>query len=142
MKNVLERTQAETTQLLDGINDQISSVDRRLHDMTLGSSRCGSDSDVRSRLEATGELRNRISGLTVSKQLLGELLSDTHWERTGQTLKHIRMEDGGKLLVGHVNTQGSDAQISRDISNVSAVRGGRGIVGVAQNINVRDFFVD
>lgn len=140
MKNVLERREAETTQMLYGIYALIIRVNRKLRDITLKVSSHGSDSDILSCQEATGELRNGITRLTASKQLVQELLSDTHWERAGQTLKGIRIEDGGKLLVGYVNTQGSDAQVSQDISNVSAVRGGRGMVGVAHNINVKDFF--
>jgi hypothetical protein len=74
-----------------------------------------------------------------SKQLLTELLSDTRAARTEQRMENIHMEDGGKLLAGTINTQGKE-EISQDIKDVSAVRGGHGILGVAENINIKDFF--
>jgi hypothetical protein len=74
-----------------------------------------------------------------SKQLLEQLISDTRAARTGQRMENLRMEDGGKLLAGTINTQGKQ-EISQGIKDVSAVRGGRGIVGVAENVNIKDFF--
>ncbi|KAL3493741.1 hypothetical protein BJX62DRAFT_235101 [Aspergillus germanicus] len=74
-----------------------------------------------------------------SKQLLKQLLSDTRVTRTEQRMENIHMEDGGQLLAGTINTQGKQ-EISQDIKHVSAVRGGRGILGVAEKVNIKGFF--
>ena len=121
------------TQAIIETDEQTAEVDMRLQKLALAQS-----SDAR--IEVVEELEEEIGGLRSSRKVFEELLSETHQLRTGQRLDNIDMSDGGQLLVGLINPQGRDTQIAQNIRNVSASRGGRGIVGVANNIDVNAFF--
>lgn len=140
IRDTLAMKGSELKQALEKTNENAACIDQRLHDMMLEPSPHNSDHYIYGQHEASDELRDRNTGFGIARQLLEELLSDTHSARTGQRLKNIHMEDEGRVLVGFVNTKSNDQQISQDISNVSAVRGGRGIVGVVQNADIEDFF--
>jgi hypothetical protein len=155
IKDNLTTQQTELTQMLQGLEERTANINFQLASLT---PEAPAPSDSYTRLisqdrnpstNTSHDARNVPEGPYLatdilnffhhSKQLLKELLSDTRAARTEQRMEKIRMEDGGKLLAGTINTQGKQ-EISQDIKDVSAVRGGRGIVGVAENVNIKDFF--
>ncbi|KAL4911901.1 hypothetical protein BDW62DRAFT_38543 [Aspergillus aurantiobrunneus] len=124
------------TQLLETLDRKAASIDRRLAELTLEPPASPSTRDQGS----VDQLNDAITSLVDAKQLLKELSSETLRARPQQKLERIHAQDDGWLIAGFANTRSSDEQVSQEIRDVSAVRGGRGIVGKAQGININEFF--
>ncbi len=69
-----------------------------------------------------------------------EALSRTVYQRTGQKIKGIKATNDGVALVGFINLSGKELNISQDISDVSADNRGFVVVGVANNVDIKDLY--
>ena len=86
------------------------------------------------------DLDAQRTSLRCTRDMLRTLISDIHFQRTGQSIRDIEMTDGGRLLVGQINVQNRPGKITQDISNVRATKEGKGIVGVAEGLDINAFF--
>jgi hypothetical protein len=117
--------------------EQSSTELAAVHDMSQPSH--SPESDINAEQEVEDTEAQRTSYLC-TQDVLRTLLSDVHVQRTGQRIEGIEITDEGKLLVGHFGTHERKGQIQQDISNVKATKKGRGIVGVAEGLDINAFF--
>ncbi|KAJ5101158.1 hypothetical protein N7456_007210 [Penicillium angulare] len=68
-----------------------------------------------------------------------EVMLEAHNLRPEQTIRNLQVSSGGIIFAGSMNTD-SHCEISQDISNITASKGGRGMVGVFTGIDVNKFF--
>jgi hypothetical protein len=138
--NTLSAHEVELAQAIIETDEQTAEVDMKLQKLALAKSKqTGEHTKYDAETDIADELKEESNALRISQRVFKELLSEAHHVRTGQRLNNIDMSDGGQLLVGLINVQG-DTQVAQDMSNVFASRGGRGIVGVANNVDVNSFF--
>lgn len=78
-------------------------VNTRLQKLALSQSNESGEHTNDSHIEIVEELEEEIGGLRSSRKVFEELLSETHYMRTGQRLHNIDISDGGQLLVGLIN---------------------------------------
>jgi hypothetical protein len=90
--------------------------------------------------EVIEDLEAERASLHSTRVLMENLFSETHFLRTGQRIRNVQMSDSGQLLVGLLNTQGRSDQIQQDISNIKANKGGKGVVGIAEGLDINSFF--
>ena len=50
------------------------------------------------------------------------------------------MSKGGQVVAGLVNTEGKYTDARINIDNVTATTGGRGMAGVVEGLDLKDFF--
>ena len=112
------------------------------NDLTLmttnGQSRGGEEPDEDA--EQDQDLDAQRTSLRCTRDMLRTLISDIHSQRTEQRIRDIEMTEGGRLVVGQVNVQDRSGAITQDISNVRATKEGKGIVGVAEGLDINAFF--
>ncbi|KAJ0426155.1 hypothetical protein BJY00DRAFT_307657 [Aspergillus carlsbadensis] len=147
----LTTQQAELTQLLQGLDERTANIDLQLaslrpetpapadsytrfisQDRNLATDTHGAH-DVP---ESPHLVTDILAFFHHSKQLLKHLISDSSAVRAERGMENIHMEKGSKLLGGTIGTQ-EKQEISQDVKDVSAVQGGRGIVGVAENVDIK-----
>ncbi|OQD66191.1 hypothetical protein PENPOL_c005G10077 [Penicillium polonicum] len=90
--------------------------------------------------ELTSELENGVAVLTSSRRTFEGLLSATTQLKSQQRFSGIQITDDSRALLGIMNPSPGSSQITQSISNISIVRGGRGIIGVANNLDINKFF--
>ena len=90
--------------------------------------------------ELTSELENGVAVLTSSGKTFEGLLSATTQLKSQQRFSGIQVTDDSRALLGIMNPSPGSSQIIQSISNISIVRGGRGITGVANNLDINKFF--
>lgn len=86
------------------------------------------------------DLSAQRASLQRTQDVYETLLSDVHFQRTGQKISDIEMSDGGRLLVGKINVKDGSGDIKQDIKNVKASGQGKGMVGVAEGVDIDSFF--
>jgi len=69
--------------------------------------------------------------------LAGEELTHKDGE---QTIEDVRLSTESRLLVGFVNVEGEKINIKQHIRNITADSKAQGIIGVAKNVNIDQFF--
>ncbi|KAJ5652438.1 hypothetical protein N7507_009864 [Penicillium longicatenatum] len=90
--------------------------------------------------ELTNELENGVAVLSSSGKTFEGLLSATTELKSQQRFSGIQISDDSRALLGLMNPCAESSQITQSISNISIVRGGRGIIGLANNLDINKFF--
>jgi Fungal N-terminal domain of STAND proteins len=141
IKTGLQTKEVEISQEIVETDEQIAEVDMMLQKLSVAQATDNED-DENDRAEAIEQLQGQRTALSASRKVLEGLVSETHHMRTGQRISAVDMSDGGKLLVGLINTDGGGREISQDIHDIKATKGGKGVVGIAQGFDVKSFFKD
>jgi hypothetical protein len=119
---------------------QIAEVDTQMLQLSIIDDNEQSGYSHENRSELLADLRRERTFLEGYRNVCEEAVSKIHYNRTGQVISNIEMDESSKLMVGFINTDGEELQISQNITGVTATHGSRGIVGVAKNINLDHFF--
>ncbi|KAE8354419.1 hypothetical protein BDV28DRAFT_147150 [Aspergillus coremiiformis] len=136
---IMSRLMGQESQLAHSLretDEETAQLERRLTELSLQPSGIHDDTST----SVVGALQERSMGLQSEQKVLEGLISDLRQAKASQRQQNIHVEDGGRLLVGMINVSKPSGEISQDINNISAVRGGRGIIGVADNVNITDYF--
>lgn len=139
LKVTIEEQGGEITAAIATINLQMTEVEKRFQDVSIADptqERDGAEEKA-GLLKQIGEERE---ALDESRKLFVELLAKTE-QRTGVSVTNYRVKDKGSgLLAGLINTQNKYANANVNIDNVEASSGGKGIVGIAENVRLDNFF--
>ena len=81
------------------------------------------------RLELIHDIRQQRNLLDRYREVCEEAQSKTHYERTGQNIKDVKLGADSLLLVGIINAEGEESKIKQSIRDVSAESGSVGVVG-------------
>jgi hypothetical protein len=92
------------------------------------------------REELISELDNGVAVLTSSGKTFEGLLSATIQLKSQQRFSGIQVTDDSRALLGIMNPSAGSSQITQTMTNISIVRGGRGIIGVANTLDINKFF--
>jgi hypothetical protein len=57
-------------------------------------------------------------------------------------IKGVKVDNKGRAAVGFINMDGAEEKINLDIEDVLVDNGGKGIVGAARGVNLKNFFDD
>lgn len=121
------------------VGKQIAEVDTQMKQLSIiDDNESGYSHENRSELLA--DLRRERTLLEGYRNVCEEAVSKIHYNRNGQVISNIEMDDSSKLMVGFINTDGEELQMNQNITGVTATHGSRGIVGVAKNVNLDHFF--
>lgn len=132
--------EVKLTEALVATDKQAAEVEMKLKELSLRDTGQVGKQITDDSADVVEELKEEHAAIHVCRKVLEGLFSDTHHVRTGQRIRNVDVSDGGQLLVGLINTQGKYAQVAQDISDIRAKNGGKGIVGVAEGIDVTAFF--
>ena len=136
---LLNREETLKQELVDA-DQEITQISAGLALMST-SDRSGNDEEPGESAEQGAEdLNAQRASLQCSRDMFETLFSDIHFQRTGQKIRDIEMTEGGRLLVGQINAQDRKGEVQQDISNVKASKGGKGVVGVAEGLDINSFF--
>ena len=122
------------------VGNQIAEVDTQMKQLSIIDDNEQSGYSHENRSELLADLRRERTFLEGYRNVCEEAVSQIHYNRTGQVISNIEMDESSKLMVGFINTDGEELQISQNITGVTATHGSRGIVGVAKNVNLDHFF--
>ncbi|KAJ5757133.1 uncharacterized protein N7511_007315 [Penicillium nucicola] len=128
--------ETELTQEIIEINNQKAVSEKALQSIAEGQLL----DDPQYSTEAIQQLQDQDAGLDNSRKLLEELLAEVCHVSMEQTITNVDISDGGKLLVGLVNTDDDNGEVRQEIHNVKATSQGKGIVGMAKGFDVNAFF--
>lgn len=140
IKNTLLNREVELTQAMTSTDQGITEVVTRIEQMHFSNPSADSVLQVDDIGEDIEDLEAQRASLQSARVVEENLFSEIHFVRTGQKIRDVDMSDGGQLLVGLFNTQGQSGQIQQDFSNLKASKGGKGIVGVAEGLDINAFF--
>lgn len=87
--------------------------------------------------EQIGQLHQELKLLQTRVQFSQEVMQRLPVE---QKISDIQMDDNSKIMAGLINVDGENYGMKQDISGVSATKNSRGIVGVARNVNLDNFW--
>jgi hypothetical protein len=85
------------------------------------------------------EIKEERTALETSRKVLEGLLLKTQ-ERTGISITNVRTSEGGRAVTGLINTQGKYANANVIIEGVEATKDGKIISGIAEGVNMDNFF--
>jgi len=122
------------------VGKQIADVDTQMQQLSIIHDNEQSGYSHENRSELLADLRRERTLLESYRNVCEEAVSKIHYNRTGQVISDIKMDESSKLMVGFINTDGEELQVNQNITGVTATHGSRGIVGVAKNVNLDHFF--
>jgi hypothetical protein len=96
------------------------------------------EDDEDDRRDLIKQLQDLRTSLCASRKVFTGLASDIRNKLTEQRISDTN--DNGKLLVGAINTKFGDGKITQYIHGVEATKGGEGIVGIAEGVDINKFF--
>ncbi|KAG4435557.1 hypothetical protein IFR05_008968 [Cadophora sp. M221] len=136
--SILEATEADLEQELTRAGKEMVEIEQSLQRFTVGGSTERDEESEQSKKELLRELERQQAASTALRNMCEEALSRTVYQRTGQKIKGIKATNDGIALAGFINVPKEELNISQDISDVSADNRGFVIVGVANNIDIKD----
>ncbi|KAH7418722.1 hypothetical protein BKA64DRAFT_730276 [Cadophora sp. MPI-SDFR-AT-0126] len=136
--SILEATEADLEQELTRAGKEMVEIEQSLQRFTVGGSTERDEESEQSKKELLRELERQQAASTALRNMCEEALSRTVYQRTGQKIKGIKATNDGIALAGFINVPGEELNISQDISDVSTDNRGFVIVGVANNIDIKD----
>lgn len=119
---------------------QMTEVEQRFREVSLKDDAGGQESgEARDKSNALQQIEEERKELRESRKVLEALLAKTK-ERSEIRVTNINMSGGGQVVAGLVNAGGryTDARITVD--NVTATSDGRGIAGIVEGLDLKDFF--
>ena len=122
------------------VGRQIAEVDAQMQQLSIigDDEQSGYSHEDKSELLADlGRERTLLEGY---RNVCEEAVSKIHYNRTGQHISDVKMDESSRLMVGFINTDGEELRMNQNITGVTATHGSRGIVGVAKNVNLNNFF--
>jgi hypothetical protein len=122
------------------VENQIAKVDTQMQQLSIIDDNEQSVYSHENRSELLADLRREHALLEGYRNACEEAVSKIHYNRTGQVISNVKMDESSKLMVGFINTGGEELQMNQSITGVTATHGSRGIVGVAKNVNLDNFF--
>jgi len=122
------------------VGKQIAEVDTQMQQLSIIDDNEQSGYTHENRSELLADLRRERTLLEGYRNVCEEAVSKIHYNRTGQVISNIKMDESSKLMVGFINTDGEELQMNQNITGVTATHGSRGMVGVAKNVNLDHFF--
>ena len=140
IKNTLLTREAEITHAMTSTNHEIADVATCIEQMGISDHAANSPQRASDTAEVVEVLEAERASLQSAHVVLENLLSETRFLRTGQRVRDVDMSNGGQLLVGLFNAQGKPGQIQQDISNIKANTNGKGVVGIAEGLDINAFF--
>jgi hypothetical protein len=138
----LRTKEIELARAIIETDKEASEVDMKLQNLSIAASinEDKDDQTTSDRIRVIEQLKDQRASLSASRKAFEGLVSEAHHTRTGQRISHVNMRDGGKLLVGLINTDGGEGQAVQEIHDINAQRGGMGIVGIAKGVDINGFF--
>jgi predicted nucleotidyltransferase len=136
--SILEATEADLEQELTRAGKEMVEIEQSLQRFIVGGSTERDEESEQSKKELLRELERQQAASTTLRNMCEEALSRTVYQRTGQKIKGVKATNDGIALAGFINVPGEELNISQDISDVSANNRGFVIVGVANNIDIKD----
>jgi predicted nucleotidyltransferase len=136
--SILEATEADLEQELTRAGKEMVEIEQSLQRFTVGGSTERDEESEQSKKELLRELERQQAASTALRNMCEEALSRTVYQRTGQKIKGVKATTDGIALAGFINVPGEELNISQDISDVSADNRGFVIVGVANNVDIKD----
>jgi len=136
--SILEATEADLEQELTRAGKEMVEIEQSLQRFTVGGSTERDEESEQSKKELLRELERQQAASTALRNMCEEALSRTVYQRTGQKIKGVKATNDGIALAGFINVPGEELNISQDISDVSADNRGFVIVGVANNVDIKD----
>jgi predicted nucleotidyltransferase len=136
--SILEANEADLEQELTRAGKEIVEIEQSLQRFTVRGSTERDEESEQSKKELLQELERQQAASTVLRNICEEALSQTVYQRTGQKIKGIRATHDGVALAGFINVSGKELNISQDISDVSADNRSFVVVGVANNVDIKD----
>ncbi|KAL5313286.1 hypothetical protein ACEPPN_019019 [Leptodophora sp. 'Broadleaf-Isolate-01'] len=136
--NILEANEADLEQELTRAGKEMVEIEQSLQRFTVSGSIERDEESEQSKKELLQELERQQAASTLLRNMCEEALSRTVYQRTGQKIKGIKATNDGIALAGFINVPGEELNISQDISDVSADNKGFVIVGVANNVDIKD----
>ncbi|KAK0113062.1 hypothetical protein ONS95_014768 [Cadophora gregata] len=136
--SILEATEADLEQELTRAGKEIVEIEQSLQRLTVGGSTERDEVSEQSKKELLRELERQQAANTALRNMCEEALSRTVYQHTGQKIKGIKATNDGIALAGFINVPGEELNTSQDISDVSADNRGFVVVGVANNVDIKD----
>jgi hypothetical protein len=136
--SILEANEADLEQELTRAGKDMIEIEQSLQRFTVGQSTERDEESEQSKKELLTELERQQAANTLLRNMCEEALSRTVYQRTGQKIMGIKVTNDGIALAGFINVPGEELNISQDISDVSADNRGFVIVGVANNVDIKD----
>jgi hypothetical protein len=122
------------------VGKQIAEVDTQMQQLSTIDDNEQSVYSHENRSELLADLRREHTLLEGYRNACEEAVSKIHYDRTGQVISNVKIDESSNLLVGFINTGGEELQMNQNITGVTATHGSKGIVGVAKNVNLDNFF--
>jgi hypothetical protein len=135
---ILQANEADIEQELTRAGKEMVEVEQSLQQLTERGSIESDEESEQSKRELLEELGRQRTASTTLRDMCEEALSRTVYERTGQRIKGIKATNDGVALVGFINTSGEGLNKDQDISDVNVENGSFVVVGVANNIDLKD----
>jgi hypothetical protein len=136
--SILKANEADLEQELTRAGKEMVEIEQSLQRFTVGGSTERDKESEQSKQELLQELEKQQAASTALRNMCEEALSRTVYQRTGQKIKGIKTTNDGIALAGFINVPGEELNINQDISDVSADNRGFVIVGVANNVDIKD----
>ncbi|KUJ12748.1 uncharacterized protein LY89DRAFT_687709 [Mollisia scopiformis] len=136
--NILEANEADLEQELIRAGKEMVEIEQSLQQFIVSGGTERDEELEQSKKELLQELERQQAASTLLRNMCEEALSRTVYQRTGQKIKGIKATNDGIALAGFINVPGEELNISQDISDVSANNKGFVIVGVANNVDIKD----
>jgi hypothetical protein len=136
--SILKANEADLEQELTRAGKEMVEIEQSLQRFTVGGSTERDKESEQSKQELLQELEKQQAASTALRNMCEEALSRTVYQRTGQKIKGIKATNDGIALAGFINVPGEELNINQDISDVSADNRGFVIVGVANNVDIKD----
>jgi hypothetical protein len=131
--------ETEISGAIDTIDNSIIGIGERLKEASLTDPTEGSSEEANNKSKLLQEINEERTALEASRKVLEGLLSKTQ-ERTGISITNVRTSEGGRAVTGLINTQGRYANANIIIKDVEATKDGKIIAGIAEGVNMNNFF--
>lgn len=131
--------ETEIAGAINTIDNRIVKAKERLQEAFLADPTKGIDEEDDDKSAVLQEIHEERVTLEASRKVLERLLSTTQ-ERTGISITNVRVSEGGRAATGLLNTREKYVNANITIENIDVTKGGKVIAGIAEDVNLDNFF--
>lgn len=136
--SILKANEADLEQELTRAGKEMVEIEQSLQQLTMSGSIERDEESEESKNELLQELERQQAASTALRNMCEEALSQTVYKRTGQKIKGIKATNSGVALAGFINASGENLNINQEILDISADSKGFVVVGVVNNVDIKD----
>ena len=135
---MLQQREAVLEREIARADTQMTEIESRLQQLSVGSSTQPSEESEQSRKELLWEIRQQQASNDTLRKMCEKALTRAMYERTRQKIKGVKANNDSSALAGFINASGEETKIDQDISDVSADNRSVAVAGVIKGLNFKD----